>query len=327
MAAPALDFVSYVLALEELVAADAGVGRHGGGAYDALRRCRSSHSAPTARRSASCPRCRGETIGAFALTEADTGSDAGALRTTAPADETAASHRHQDSGSRTAATRGRRPSSPGPTADQAAGRECRRSCVGREQPRLTREEEKLGLNSSPPPTCLDGRAVPADRARHEEEAASRSRWRTLDGGRIGIAAQAVGIAQAPSTAPRAYCQGAHQFGKPIADFQAIQFKLADMATEIDAARAAHLQAAALKDAGARTRSRARKAKLFASEWPAARPPRRSRSSAATATPRSSRSSATTATPRSPRSTRARARCSGIVIARSILAHADGAVGE
>jgi alkylation response protein AidB-like acyl-CoA dehydrogenase len=88
---------------------------------------------------------------------------------------------------------------------------------------------------------------------------------TLDGGRIGIAAQALGIAQAAYEAARAYSLERKQFGKRIAEFQAIQWKLADMATEIDAARMLVYRAAWLKQQGRPHTEEGAKAKLFASE--------------------------------------------------------------
>ena len=88
---------------------------------------------------------------------------------------------------------------------------------------------------------------------------------TLDGGRIGIAAQAVGIAQAAFDIAREYAKERHTFGKPIAEHQAIQMKLADMATEIDAARLLVYRAATMKDRGEPVTEAGAKAKLFASE--------------------------------------------------------------
>jgi alkylation response protein AidB-like acyl-CoA dehydrogenase len=87
----------------------------------------------------------------------------------------------------------------------------------------------------------------------------------LDGGRISIAALAVGIAQGAYESAVSYAQERHQFGKPIAEFQAIQFKLADMATQIDAARLLMYRAASMKDAGKKTTRESSMAKLFASE--------------------------------------------------------------
>ena len=88
---------------------------------------------------------------------------------------------------------------------------------------------------------------------------------TLDGGRIGIAAQAVGIAQAAFEEALVYAQEREQFGRPIASFQAIQFYLADMSTELDAARLMTWKAAWKKDAGRRYTLEASQAKLYASE--------------------------------------------------------------
>ena len=110
---------------------------------------------------------------------------------------------------------------------------------------------------------------------------------TLDGGRIGIAAQAVGIAQAAYDVALQYSKEREAFGHKISDFQAIQHKLANMSMEIDAARLLTHKAAWLKDQGSRTRKRARRRSSSRPRWRAARPRRRSRCSAATATRRSS----------------------------------------
>jgi alkylation response protein AidB-like acyl-CoA dehydrogenase len=89
--------------------------------------------------------------------------------------------------------------------------------------------------------------------------------RTLDGGRIGIAAQALGIARASFEAARAYSKQRKAFGSYLSQFQAIQFKLADMATKLEAARLLTLESAALKDAQKRYSTAAAQAKLFASK--------------------------------------------------------------
>src|SRR5262249_9795551 len=104
--------------------------------------------------------------------------------------------------------------------------------LGREHVEVTREEEKLGLNSSSTADLrLDGVRVDGDRLLHEENHGFAVAMATLDGGRIGIAAQAVGIAQAAYDTARSYALERRQFGKPLAEFQAVQFKLADMSTE------------------------------------------------------------------------------------------------
>jgi alkylation response protein AidB-like acyl-CoA dehydrogenase len=107
--------------------------------------------------------------------------------------------------------------------------------------------------------------VDSDRLLHEEGKGFRVAMATLDGGRIGIAAQAVGIAQAAYDAARAYALERKQFGKRIGDFQATQHKLANMSMEIDAARLLTLRAAWRKAAGQPHTEEGAKAKLFASE--------------------------------------------------------------
>jgi alkylation response protein AidB-like acyl-CoA dehydrogenase len=107
--------------------------------------------------------------------------------------------------------------------------------------------------------------VGRDRLLHDENKGFRVAMMTLDGGRIGIAAQALGIAQAAYDVAREYAKERHAFGRPIAQFQAIQQKLADMSTEIDAARLLVYRAAWLKERGEPHTEAGAKAKLFASE--------------------------------------------------------------
>src|SRR5207248_10785243 len=131
---------------------------------------------------------------------------------------------------------------------------------------LTHEAEKLGLNSSQTvDLALDGLLVEGDRLLHEEGRGFRVAMATLDGGRIGIAAQAVGIAQAGYDVAREYATQRQAFGRRIGEFEAIQCKLADMSTEIDAARLLTYRAAWLKDQGRPHTEAGAKAKLFASE--------------------------------------------------------------
>jgi alkylation response protein AidB-like acyl-CoA dehydrogenase len=132
--------------------------------------------------------------------------------------------------------------------------------------RITRDEEKLGLNSSVTnDLVVEGAEVGRDRLLHEENKGFRVAMSTLDGGRIGIAAQALGIAQAAYDVAREYAKDRQAFGKRIADFQAIQWKLADMSTEIDAARLLVYRAAWRKQQGLPHTEAGAKAKLFASE--------------------------------------------------------------
>ena len=138
---------------------------------------------------------------------------------------------------------------------------------------MTRDEEKLGLNSSATnDIVVEGALVGRDRLLHEEGKGFRVAMATLDGGRIGIAAQALGIAQAAYDVARAYAKERHAFGRAIGEFQAIQHKLADMATEIDAARLLVYRAAWLKRAAAsRTPRRARRRSCSRPRWRAGRP--------------------------------------------------------
>ena len=124
----------------------------------------------------------------------------------------------------------------------------------------------------------------------------RTFLKILDGGRISIGALAVGLAQAALDASIPYAQTREQFGRPIGTFQGVAFMVADMATEIEAARALVWKAAWLKDQGRDYGLVAAEAKLFASEVSSGRPTPRSRSTAATATRPTIRSSATCATP-------------------------------
>ena len=127
-------------------------------------------------------------------------------------------------------------------------------------------EEKLGLNSSVTnDIVVEGVHVGRDRLLHEEGRGFRVAMATLDGGRIGIAAQALGIAQAAYDAAREYALERRQFGQRIGEFQAIQHKLANMSTEIDAARLLVYRAAWLKEQGRPHAEAGAKAKLFASE--------------------------------------------------------------
>jgi alkylation response protein AidB-like acyl-CoA dehydrogenase len=132
--------------------------------------------------------------------------------------------------------------------------------------RITRTEEKLGLNSSVTnDLVVEDAQVGRDRLLDEEGKGFRVAMATLDGGRIGIAAQALGIAQAAYDVARAYALERRQFGQRIADFQAIQWKLADMSTQIDAARLLVYRAAWRKQNGLPHTEEGAKAKLFASE--------------------------------------------------------------
>jgi alkylation response protein AidB-like acyl-CoA dehydrogenase len=260
------DFLSYVLVLEELSRADAGVGVtvavHTSAATLPILAFGTDEQ-----RSRFVPSlARGETIGAFALTEPDSGSDASSLRTAAVPGEDG----WLLTGSKQWCTNGSHAGTfilfARTDAATPGARGISAFVLDREHVEVTREEEKLGLNSSSTADLrLDGVQVGRDRLLHEENRGFAVAMATLDGGRIGVAAQAVGIAQAAYETARAYALERRQFGKRIAEFQAIQFKLADMTTEIDAARLLTYRAAWLKQHGLPHKEEGAKAKLFASE--------------------------------------------------------------
>ena len=260
------DFLSYVLVLEELSRADAGVGVtvavHTGAATLPILAFgtdeQKSRFVP--------PLARGEQLGAFALTEAEAGSDAGALRTRADSDGDG----WTIDGAKQWITNGRYAGTflffarTDPQTETARGISA--FILDAEHVRVTRDEKKLGLNSSVTnDLVVEGAKVGRDRLLHEENRGFRVAMTTLDGGRIGIAAQALGIAQAAYDVARDYALQRRAFGHRIADFQAIQQKLADMSMEIDAARLLIYRAAWLKQQGRRHTEEGAKAKLFASE--------------------------------------------------------------
>jgi butyryl-CoA dehydrogenase len=132
--------------------------------------------------------------------------------------------------------------------------------------RIGRHEEKMGQHSSPSvEIILNDCEVPSENRLGEEGQGLKIALSALDGGRIGIAAQAVGLAQGALDAATKYAKQRRAFGKEIAEFQAIQWMLADMQTEIEAARGLVYYAAWLKDSGGRMGAASSKAKLYASE--------------------------------------------------------------
>jgi len=132
--------------------------------------------------------------------------------------------------------------------------------------RVGKVEKKLGIRcSSTAELIFEDCRVPADALLGARGQGGRIALWTLEGGRIGIAAQALGIARACLEEAAAYAQQRRQFGRPIAEFQAVRFALADMATRLEAARLLTLRAAALRTAGQPAAREASMAKLFASE--------------------------------------------------------------
>src|SRR5581483_5280132 len=213
-------------------------------------RCRCSRSEPTSSGRGSCRRSRAASTWARSRSPSPRPAPTRARCARAPSPTaTAGASPARSSGSRTAATPARSSSSRAPTRTPPA-----RAASARSSSTSTTND-----------IVLDGARVGRDRLLHEENKGFRVAMQTLDGGRIGIAAQALGIAQAAFEVAREYAKERHTFGKPIAEHQAIQSKLADMATEIDAARLLVYRAAALKDKGEPVTEAGAKAKLFASE--------------------------------------------------------------
>jgi butyryl-CoA dehydrogenase len=255
------DFLSYILVLEELSRADAGVGVTVAVHTSAATLPIVVNGTPEQCERYVPPLARGERLGAFALTEAESGSDAASLRARAEPDGDG----WRITGRKQWATNARYAGTIILFARTDAGISCFLVDGDSEGIEFSKEEEKLGLNSSSTADIvLDGVAVEASRLLGEDGKGFAIAMRTLDGGRIGIAAQAVGIAQAAYDAARAYALERRQFGKRIADFQAIQWKLADMATEIEAARMLVYRAAWLREQGQPHTEAGAMAKLFAS---------------------------------------------------------------
>jgi len=213
------------------------------------------------------PLARGEKIGAWALTESSSGSDAGGLRTTATRDDKT----WVVNGSKAFTTHGRVGDILVAMAitDRAAGsRGISAFIVERGTPGMTagKKEDKLGMRASDTSEVLfDGCRISSDRMLGEEGQGFINALQVLDAGRIGIAALAVGLAQGAYEAALRYADERMAFGKTINRFQAIQWKLADNATRIEAARLLTYRAAYLKDRGGRTTLEASMAKLYASE--------------------------------------------------------------
>jgi len=213
------------------------------------------------------PLARGDWLGAFCLTEPQVGSDASALRTTAVRD----GDHWVINGVKQFITSGRNAQAAIVMAvtDKAAGkRGISAFLVETATPGyvVARIEEKLGQHASDTAQItFENCRVPAANLIGDEGAGYRIALSGLEGGRIGIAAQSLGMARAAFEAALKYAHEREAFGKPIFEHQAVQFRLADMATQIEAARQLIHHAAALKDAGEPCLKQAAMAKLFASE--------------------------------------------------------------
>jgi len=213
------------------------------------------------------PLVRGEKIGAWGLTESSSGSDAAGMRTTAAR----AGECWVLNGSKTFTTHGR----VGDTmvvmavTNRAAGTKgISAFIVEKGTPGMTpgKKEDKLGMRASDTSEVLfENCRIPGDQLLGAEGQGFVNTMQVLDAGRIGIAALSVGLAQGAYEAALAYARVRKSFGKTIASFQAIQWKLADAAVRIEAARLLTYRAAYLKDRGGRTTLESSMAKLYASE--------------------------------------------------------------
>ncbi|MBC7513943.1 MAG: acyl-CoA dehydrogenase family protein [Herminiimonas sp.] len=262
-----LDYVSLALVLEEIAAGDGGTST-----IISVNNCPvcsiGMMSADAAQQEQWLrPLAQGKMLGAFCLTEPHAGSDASDLRTTAVRDGDS----YVINGVKQFITSGKNADVAIVIAvtDPAAGK---RGMSAFWVPTATpgyivaRLEDKLGQHSSDTAQILfENCRVPAANLIGGEGQGYRIALSGLEGGRIGIAAQAVGMARAAFDAALLYAKQRSSFGQPIFSHQAVQFRLADMATQIEAARQMLLHAAAMKDAGLPCLKEAAMAKLFASE--------------------------------------------------------------
>ena len=214
------------------------------------------------------PCASGQKIGCYGLTEANAGSDAASIRTTAEK----RGDRWIISGEKRFITNGNVASYAVIAAVTQKGKGYKgisSFVIDLENThgfRVGKVEEKLGINASGTAELIfEDAEVPEDALLGDPESGFRQMLTTLDGGRIGIAAQAVGIGRAVLEEALEYAKQREQFGKPIISFQAIQWKLADMATELDAAELLTLRAAWLEDNGWPYEKAAAMAKMYASD--------------------------------------------------------------
>jgi len=213
------------------------------------------------------PLASGQKLGCFGLTEPGAGSDAAALRTTAERD----GDDYVINGNKVFITNGTHADVAlvfASTDMEKKHKGITAFLVDADTPGYSHgtHEEKLGVNASgTTELAFEGMRVPASRRLGEEGEGFRIAMATLDGGRIGIAAQAVGIAQGAYEQAISYAKQREQFGKPLAKIQAIQFYLADMATELDAARLLTWKAAWAKMYQKRYTLEAAQAKLFSAQ--------------------------------------------------------------
>lgn len=262
-----LDYVSLALVLEEIAAGDGGTST-----IISVNNCpvcsiAMMYANEEQKQRYLVPLARGEMLGAFALTEPHTGSDASALRTTATRD----GDHYVLNGTKQFITSGKY----GDVAivmavtDKAAGKKgISAFWVETNTPGyiVAGLEQKMGQHSSDTAQIVfDNCRVPAQNLIGKEGMGYKIALSGLEGGRIGIASQSVGMARAAYEAALSYAKDRESFGKPIFEHQSVQFRLAEMAMQIEAARQLILHAASMKDAGLPCLKEAAMAKLFASE--------------------------------------------------------------
>ncbi|HET7746952.1 MAG TPA: acyl-CoA dehydrogenase [Vicinamibacteria bacterium] len=262
-----LSTLEYAIAMEELARVDAGVALSIA-AHNSL--C-SGHiflaGTEEQKKRFLTPLARGEKVGAWGLTENSAGSDAGGTRTTAVRD----GDHWVLNGSKTFITNGRIADTAVVMAvtDRTKGKKGISAFIverGTKGFRPGKKEDKLGVRASDTSELVfEDCRIPAANLLGREGEGFIDTLRILDRGRIGIAAWAVGIGQASLEASLRYAKDRRQFGHAIAEFQAIQFKIADMATRVDAARLLVFRAASMRDAGQAHTTESSMAKLYASE--------------------------------------------------------------
>jgi alkylation response protein AidB-like acyl-CoA dehydrogenase len=262
-----LGYVDYMLAIEELSAVDGSIGIIVA-AHNSLCTNHIFLAGTDAQRRKYIPRlASGQWLGAWGLTEPGSGSDASAARTTA----TRTGSGWVLNGNKTFITNGHYADVSVVIAvtDKTQGTHGLSAFIvekGTPGFRPGKKENKLGLRASDTSELIfEDCEIPEENLLGELGEGFVDAMRTLDGGRISIAALSLGIGKGALDASVKYVKERRQFGKAIAEFQGIQWKLADMATELDAARLLTLRAAVLKDAGQRVTRESSMAKLYASE--------------------------------------------------------------
>ncbi|MGI6615553.1 MAG: acyl-CoA dehydrogenase [Dethiobacteria bacterium] len=261
------DFISYVIAVEELSRVDASTGTTLSAHISLAGWPLFKYGSEEQKKKYLEPMALGEKLGAFALTETTAGTDATAAQSTARLDGDS----YILNGTKIFITNAGEAEIYivfAMTDPEKGSRGMSAFIVEKDAPGLAfgKKERKMGLRSSPTLEMIfEDCRVPRENLLGQEGEGLKIALSTLDGGRNGIAAQAVGIAQGALEEAVAYAREREQFGRPIASFQAISFMLADMATKVEAARLLTYQAAYLENEGLPYGKASAMAKLFASE--------------------------------------------------------------